>query len=282
MKTKNILLILGVLLAAWIGIGSQIPTILPVSPITEFVDFLKGMRATGPLEVGPVGRSLKTWWNFEDFIFSPGAAGAAGIWYSKSSGAGASCGAASSLATRPGILSLDTGTTTTGYSTILSDNFGAAILFGGGIYTIEADIYISSLSTAAETFTIRFGFGDSYNADYVDGAYFEYTDVGGGTPTPNWYKCTAANGTRTKTDTTVAAVIGSTAWTRLKVVVNAAGTSVEYFINGVSVGIRDTNIPTAAGQNSTPILTMIKSAGTTARTIRADWTWLHVDLTVSR
>ena len=39
-------------------------------------------------------------------------------------------------------------------------------------------------------------------------------------------------------------VAATTGWVRLKIIVNSAGTSVEYFINGTSVGSSTTNIPT--------------------------------------
>jgi hypothetical protein len=279
MKTRNILLALAVLAAFIFGVA-QIPTILPVSPVTEFVDFLKGMRATGPLEIGPVGRNLKTWWNFEDFIgsaYSPSNV-SRGIWTPSAAGTAAVASEKIGTALRPGILELTTGTTTTGSAAIITGyNSLQHILFGEGVYTIEADLYITNLSTVTEAYTLRFGFGDSNSGDEVDGAYFEYTNVGS---TPNWYKCAASNSTRTKTDTAIAAVAG--AWTRLKVVVNAAGTSVEYFINGVSVGVLTTNIPTGVNRETSEVYSVVKSAGTTPRLFNIDWAWLHIDLTTSR
>lgn len=269
MKTKNILLAFGILALIVFGVA-QIPTILPVSPVTEFVDFLKGMRATGPLEVGPVGRNLKTWWRFEDFI------GFGGFWNGYQSGAGASAYILTGTATRPGALIFLTGTTTTGYAAVAPEIAFTTILFGAGIYTIEADISIVTLSTATEAYALRFGFGDSLNADFVDGAYFEYSDVGS---TPNWYKCTASNSTRTKTDTTV---VTTTGIARLKVVVNIAGTSVEFFINGISAGVVTTNIPTGAGRETGMIFHVVKSAGTTGRYFSSDWIWVHVNLAESR
>ncbi len=233
----------------------------------------------GPVEGVEMGRALKVWWNFEDFIFSS-AALLGGAWdISSYSGTGALVSQLAGLVTtlRPGILNLTTGTEVTGRAAIRSSNASAAFLFGAGAYTIEADIYITTLSDVTNTYAIRFGFGDVTSGDFVDGAHFEYSDAGS---TPNWYKCTASNSTRTKTDTTVAAVAG--AWTRLKVVVNAAGTSVEYFINGTSVGVVTTNIPTGTGRETGGLLSIVKSAGTTARTVNTDWTWLHIDLAVSR
>jgi hypothetical protein len=225
------------------------------------------------------GRNLKTWWNFEDFI-NGSYCTTAGTWFCEKGGTGAQTSIGLGTAERPGISKLYCGTTTTGYAAIHESAYHRSLLFGAGVYTIEADIYIPALSTAAETYTLRFGFGDVTNADFVDGAYFEYTDVGGGTPTPKWYRCTASNSTRTKTVTTVDAIAGE--WIRLKVVVNAAGTSVEYFINGVSVGVVTTNIPTGGGRETGTMYHIVKSAGTTDRAAFIDWVWFHVDLTTSR
>lgn len=229
----------------------------------------------GPEEGIEMGRALKVWWYFEDFVFGGGKG--QGLWDPAASGTGASADQGVPTALRPGIFDFHLGTTNAGYTHIRTTGSYREFLFGSGIYTIEADIYITNLSTVTETYALRFGFGDVPNADFVDGAYFEYTDAGS---TPNWYKCTASNSTRTKTNTTIAATAGI--WTRLKVVVNSDGTSVEYFINGTSAGVVTTNIPTGANRNTAPIFTIVKSAGTTDRIFSVDWAWIHVDLTTSR
>ncbi len=221
-------------------------------------------------------RNLKTWWFFDDFLMGTGANRFFG---SSVSGTAASFGEISSTALRPGIFRLNTGTDTTGRAGLINGS-GTAFLFGAGIYTIETDIYITTLSDGTDTYALRFGFGDSATGAPTDGAYFRYTDSGGGGATPNWYMCAASNTTLTATDTTVVAV--AAAWTRLKIVVNAAGTSVEYFINGTSVGTVTTNIPTGTGRETAAALFLIKSAGTNARTVDIDWAWIHVDLTTTR
>jgi len=233
------------------------------------------------LGVPPCPTQLKTWWHFEDFI-QRNISGLVGGWGCATSGTGASATLTNGTSLRPGIMSLGTGTTNTGYAYIQTGGVTAliAFLFGGGVYTIEGDIYITTLSDGTETYALRFGFGDGLSGAPVDGAYFYYTDVGGGGATPNWHRNTVSNSVLTSTDTGVAAVAG--VWTRLKIVVNADATSVEYFINGVSVGSNVTNIPSGAGRNTGAICTLIKSAGTTARIVNIDWAWLHIDLMASR
>jgi len=231
-----------------------------------------------PIEIPSTGRNLKTWWNFEEFIQRSVTASISGIWAGNQSGTGATSSDQVGTNLRPGLNQLTTGTTATGYAYLYTGGAAlGAFLFGNGTYTMEGDIYIGNLSDVTETYTLRFGFGDSGTGTPVDGAYFYYTDAGAN---PNWYRNTVSNSVLTSTDTTVAAVAG--AWIRLKVVVNLNATSVEYFINGTSVGSNVANIPSGAGRNTAAIYSLIKSAGTTSRYARIDWAWLHIDLTASR
>lgn len=284
-KTLKTLTLALALTSLVMALGSQIPTILPVSPVTEHVTFEKGLTAGGPpgFALSASSRNLKTWWDFEDFMGTYTSAGtiSSGIWIGGASGTGSNAYDSSGTASRPGIVELSTGTTNSGSASIcIYYSTAAHILFGAGVYTIEGDVFIATLSTAAETYALRFGFGDSIAGAPTDGAYFYYYDVAGGSPTPNWYRNTASNTTLTSTDTGVVAVAG--AWTRLKVVVNANASSVEFFINGVSVGSNTVNIPSGAGRGTGAVYTAVKSAGTTARLFNIDWTWLHIDLTTTR
>mgnify|MGYP001497728599 CR=1 FL=1 len=58
----------------------------------------------------------------------------------------------------------------------------------------------------------------------------------------NWIMTTMKAGIATNTDTGMAMSSGGV-WEVLKVVINAAGTSAEFFIDGVSVGTQSTNMP---------------------------------------
>jgi len=236
------------------------------NPFTRKLDYYAG------------GQNLKTWWNFEDFI-SPGYGGIFGIWQRYLNGAGADGVGVPPSITRPGQLMLYTGTTAIGYSSLLLGSpYANSFLFGGGVYTFEADLMPAQLSTPGDTFAVRVGFGDTYSGDNVDGAYFEYTDVG---ITPNWYRCTASNSVRTKIDTGIA-VVPFPAWTRLKIVVNADGTLAEFFINGVSAGSNAANIPTGPGRETSAVMSFVKTVGINPMALYIDWAWLHIDLTTSR
>lgn len=228
--------------------------------------------------LGPTARNLKTWWNLEDFIAGATSANKSGIWLSTNGGAGSFFADGAGTAVRPGIMTGSTGTTNTGYATLYVSQAGyAGFLFGAGVYTFETEIYITTLSAVAEEYIIRIGFGDVITgADMVDGAYFEYNRL----TSVNWYCCTSANSARTKADSGVAA--GAAAWIRLKIVVNDDATAAAFYINDVLVRTNILNIPSGAGRNTAAIFNIIKSAGTTGRTLQVDWAWLHFDLTVSR
>jgi len=107
-----------------------------------------------------------------------------------------------------------------------------------GVFSIETKVRIQTLSDVTNEYDFRFGLGDSLSADFTNGIYFQYdrnTSV-------NWVGKTANAATRTTLDSTSA--VGTT-WVKLRMEVNAAASSVEYFLNDVSFGTIATNIPTA-------------------------------------
>lgn len=179
-------------------------------------------------------------------------------------------GAASTVVTtnqtsnNQGIIQHSTGTTATGraaHNLNLSQAF-----FGGGVTTFESLIYIPTLATAGEDYRFRIGFGDTVDGnDQVDGVYFEY-DRG---VSANWRAKTANNSSRTATDTGIAVAAGS--WVKLSWVMNAAGTSCAYYVNGTLGATVTTNIPTTVARVSGPFLIISKIAGTTARTVLIDY-----------
>ncbi len=231
------------------------------------------------LTLSNAGRNLKTGWIFDDFL-SWDTDRDTTHFVKTNSGTGAYVGATSMAGQnlRPGIAQFQTGTTTTGYAALLLDNVSLGnFQFGAGVYTYETDIRLEDLSDGTETYTIYIGFIDKNTTLPTDGAYFKYTDVGGGSATPNWYMSCSAASTRTETDTGTA--VAADTWIRLKIVVNADASSVEFFINGVSAGTVTTNIPTAYTDAG---MIIIKSAGTTNRKMYSDWVWIHYDLTTTR
>lgn len=167
-----------------------------------------------------------------------------------------------------GTIQISTGTTATGRSGMSRGN--TSVLFGYAYHMSEWRVWVPTLSTGTQTFAYFVGFDDNYNTtgDAANGAYFLYDTAGTfGAASVNWQICTANASTRTKTTTGTA--VSATGFVKLGIQVNAAGTSVDFFINGTNVGTITTNIPTGTAFGTGTKI--IKSAGTTARTVIVDY-----------
>ncbi len=206
---------------------------------------------------------------WEDFL-SNTAAGNTGATSSTISGGTATILTAES--NYMGMCRLSTGASSaSAYSNLF---WGSANIFlGNGILTLESLIRISTLSTSAERYIVRIGLHDSVNGEATNGVYLKYDE----STSANWIICSYASSVGTET-TSSTAVSGNT-WIKVKIVVNAAASSVEYFINGTSIGTITTNIPTSP---SGIRLHILKSVGTTARVLDIDFVSLNYGLTISR
>lgn len=176
-----------------------------------------------------------------------------------------------------GVWQLTTGTTTTGKAAIIAGNADSFSL-GQGVATWEAYVKIPNLSTISEEFIIRIGFMDSTTGGSTNGVYMIYDRL----TSLNWKLNTITAGGSSTVNTSTTAV--GTGWVRLKIVVNAAGTSVSFYVNGTQVSGSPitTNIPVGAGKECTIAASLIKSAGTTARTFNMDYVVFDYDLTTPR
>jgi hypothetical protein len=210
---------------------------------------------------------------FSDFTFAPTTT-TPGIAIA-TAGAGAGVTPIAPTATnRQGVIQLSTGTTATGRIHV-GDITGLPIVLGNGAVTHNTAINIQALSAAAERYQLLIGLFDTFTAvNQVDGAYLLYDEGGvttGSTASANWQRVTAANSVRTLTASTTAVAAG---WLNIRVEVNAAGTLVEYFVEGVSVGTIATNIPNGITRTVGFGIYLQKSVGLTARTVHADWLYL--------
>jgi hypothetical protein len=156
-----------------------------------------------------------------------------------------------------------TGTDTTGRSGVQAGT--ACILFGTGRYRIRIDAQYVTESDGTDTYTTRLGFLDSVSAEPTDGVYFRYTHSANA---GNWVCVTRTNGAETVTNTNVPIAAG--AYRVFEIEVNADGTQALFYIEGVLVGTHSANIPTTASRNTGYGATIIKSAGTTSRSMRLD------------
>lgn len=179
------------------------------------------------------------------------------------------------------IAQLSTGTNTNGGYRF---NSGAvSLFFGTNTNRFEALTRVITNSDATNTFQYLVGFWDTFSVNQVDGAYFLYDAQGvstGSASSGNWQIVTSSNSVRTFTTTSVA--IDNTNLQKLRIDVNAAGTSVQFYINNTLVGTHTTNIPTGTARSFGMGNYLQKSAGTTARTVDVDYMFYKTKFTTPR
>ena len=175
-----------------------------------------------------------------------------------------------------GVQTQSTGTDTTGRSgSLLFSNQSPEYGLGEGTLTFTAYIKIPTLSDGTNTFTVKVGLGTSVTAVAdTDAIRFVYASA----TSANWRYSTIASSAETVTSSSTAV---GTGWTHLKWVLNAAGTSVEFFVDGVSLGTNTTNIPLNSSGMSY-IHLIIKSAGTTSRDLSVDYVEFYNTFTTAR
>lgn len=222
---------------------------------------------------------------YTDFMQETSATATDGALSELNSGSGAAVtSTAVTSSSEIGIARLATGTTATGRSHLYSGFAGGptTLRFGGGSWFFETKIKVTTLSDGTNRFQLPVGFFDLITtAAQTNGAFFLYDEGGvstGSAASANWQVCTTNGGTRTYTTTSIA--VSTSAWVRLEVEVNAAGTSVAFYIDGVLVATHTTNIPTA---NTVGFgMGILKSIGTTSRTVDSDYVNVVCDLTAAR
>ncbi len=162
-------------------------------------------------------------------------------------------------------------TTTTGPAAV------RPFILGGGAMSVTWLIKVATLSTGTNTFTLRCGLGDTLSgADHANGTYFEYTNS---LNSGNWVGKTSSASSRSSANSSNAV---STSWVKLRIDVNAAATSVAFFVDGVQIANSPlaTNIPTAA---VAPFICVTRSAGTiAANSVLIDLFMLTQTLTTPR
>lgn len=183
---------------------------------------------------------------------------------------------------RIGLVRSTTGTTATGRSAVATG--ATAVRLGGGAWVYEISLNITTTSNSTERFQLPIGFLDTYTAaNQVDGVYFLYDEGGvstGSTASGNWQCVTVSNSTRTFTTTSTAVAQGT--WVTLRIEINAAGSEAVFKINGTTVATHTANIPTGAGRETGFGWLMLKSVGTTARTVDFDYLSAQCALTTAR
>lgn len=217
-----------------------------------------GAGSTVTVQWSPNPLKMARWWT---------EGSSAGDFSSLTSGAsaGTTANTADSDATHPGTLSSSTGSTATGRSAACYIEAGA-IQFGTHAWRAVGCFKIPTLSDGTETFSVMIGFCDSFTStSYTDAACFRYQH----SANSGKLEClTRSNSVGNPTDSGVTVVANT--WYSYEIRVNAAGTSVEFYIDGTLVQTHNSNIPTGSSRALGFGHNILKSAGLTARTLITD------------
>jgi hypothetical protein len=195
-------------------------------------------------------------------------------WGCGGNGTSATVLATAPVSGHPGIISLNAGTDTTGEASMNRGQGAGNVILGDGSHELNFVVQIPTLSTITNEFGFWFGLGDGLeNFTSHPGnncVAFQYLR----TTSTNWQGITSSSGTSTTASggTNVAVTTG---WANFKIIINAAATSVTFYVNGTNIGTSTTNIPT-----TNPIylgFSIKKSLGVTSSNALVDYVdWNHV------
>lgn len=173
-----------------------------------------------------------------------------------------------------GALSVSTGASsnTTSKAVYQSSNSVNKIKAGISELTIEWRVRFPILSDATGLlqYIARAGIQDSSAlGDPTNGIYFYYK----ASVSPKWWAYTRGASTNSSFDTGI--IIAANTWYKLKIVINAAGTNVNFFINDAYVGNLTTNITTVNAMRLMAGVERINTGSSTnqARLMYIDWVY---------
>lgn len=176
--------------------------------------------------------------------------------------------------TQQGVIGFQTVAAATNYIMLVSTSGSVQLWFGNGVWNYETSINLNSLSNAVDRYRLIIGFGSANNTTAeVNGVFFTYDEgatLNGTAASPNWQCVTIQNSVRTLTTTTVA--VTAATWDKLRIEINAAATSVGFYVNGTLVATHTTNIP--LGANNRYVLAkqgIFKAIGISNRVMYTDY-----------
>jgi hypothetical protein len=196
------------------------------------------------------------------------------------SGTGAAIASQTGEQNHPGVIRLATGTTLSGHCALAAGNAPDSVRLGGGAVRFGAITKIANLSDTLQDFVTFMGLRDGpYSGEPVDGVYFRYND---GVNSGRWQGIARSNSVETVLNGAVA-FAADTAWHAFEIEINAGGTSAEFFVDGASMGTVGSNIPTAAGRETSLCPAhILKTLGTTSRAFDIDAYYYAFEFTTAR
>lgn len=144
----------------------------------------------------------------------------------------------------------------------------------------ETTLRLAALSSAAEEYNFYIGCADALGAgDLNDGFGFKYDRDGHGT---TWYVWTENDGSGQYVDSTT--TVAASAYVRLTAVMNAAATSIDFYINGTRTNtLTGATLPTGAADDCSPYIKIVKSAGTAVESrVDIDYLGMWMNITAGR
>lgn len=183
-----------------------------------------------------------------------------------------------------GMLEFTTGSTATGFCAIsesytLSPNVVNGMRLGQGRVIFEAKVRVPILSTSTQRFVCTVGFRDTIETTASDDAVmFVYEE---GTDT-HWRTQTEKNNVNTGSVVNSSITVTAGQWYRLTIIINAAGTQVDFYIDGTLVRTETANIPTGSSTSVGACIAMYKTVGTSPRALDVDYFGYDLEFTNSR
>lgn len=213
---------------------------------------------------------------FDDFIGSttPMLLG----WSQGVSGAGAAVAVNSTLVApkTPGVISLSTGTTTTGRAVQFLGTTPIILPAAPDLLQCEFRVRLPVLPTVADQFFCNVGLQDNPNTATEGVNSFGFR-LPTSTVSPNWIAYVRRAGVEVAVNTGVAVSVNT--WRKLRAEVLDTGNA-RFTIDGVTVAsIAAASLPVAG---MAPLLKIVKSAGANARTLFSDYALVHAQYATPR
>ena len=195
---------------------------------------------------------------------------------------GGTIGNGVATADHPGTITLGTGTSSSGRSSLASPSnqwvIGGGLLRFGCVFQMRSAAS-NALSNGTDRYTLQVGLSNSSTGGPTVAIGFRYSD---NLSSGNWEAIslrTSGGGADSAVDTGVAHAMAT--WFKLEFEINAAGTEILYYINGTLEHTETTNIEATAAMALHP-MGIYKALGSGNRFVDLDAFWFEQVLTTPR